>query len=380
MKVYLDNNATTAMHQEAVKKMLPYFTDIYANPSSMHDMGFEAREAMENAREFIAEHIGAEPSELFFTGSGTESDNIALRGIAFSKPKGSHIIISSIEHPAVLKTAQVLEKEYEVTYLPVSREGLVSIEDVENAVRDNTVLISVMHANNETGAIQPIAGIGEIARQRKILFHTDAVQTVGKLDIDVKGLNADMLSGSAHKFHGPKGVGILYKRKGIRFSHIITGGHHEKGIRPGTENVPGIVGMAEALRISSGADHERIRKLRDMLKNSIMEAFPDIIVNTPENSVFNTLNVSFRGVEGEALLLTLSQHGIMASSGSACSSGDLEPSHVLLAMGSDHMTAHGSLRFSLSAYNTEEEIKYTAAMIVKAVERIENISPYKKTE
>lgn len=379
MKVYLDNNATTAMLEEAVKAMMPYLTEKYANASSMHDMGFEAREGLEGARAEIAEILGAEPSEIFFTGSGTESDNIALRGVAISKPKGSHLIVSAIEHPAVLKTAKALENEYDVTYIPVGSEGIVNPDDIEQSIKDSTVLISVMHANNETGAIQPVEQISQIARDRGILMHTDAVQTVGKIPLNVKELGIDMLSASAHKFHGPKGVGILYKKKGVRFGRILTGGHHEKGIRPGTENVAGIVGMAEALKLSAIDSHEHIRELRDMLKGLVLK-MDNVIVNTPENSVYNTLNVSFKGVEGEALLLTLSQYGVMASSGSACSSGDLEPSHVLLAMGRDHMTAHGSLRFSLSRFNTEEEIIYTADILEKAVARIENISPYKKPE
>ncbi|PIP13814.1 MAG: cysteine desulfurase NifS [bacterium (Candidatus Stahlbacteria) CG23_combo_of_CG06-09_8_20_14_all_34_7] len=380
--VYLDNNATTKVDHAVVEAMMKYFTEDYGNPSSIYTHGQRAREAVENARKRVAKILNCEQRDVFFTGSGTESDNIAIKGVARKyKNKGNHIITSSIEHHAVLKSVEYLAKEgfiYDI--VKVNEDGIIDIDHLKSLIKPETILISVMYANNETGAIQPIEDIGKIAKEKGIYFHTDAVQGVGKLTLDVKKLNVDMLSLSGHKFHAPKGVGILYKRTGINPIPLFHGGHHELNVRPSTENVPYIVGIAEALNIAYRdieKHRERQMKLKERLKKGLIKNIDNILLNTPEKSVFNTLNVSFIGIEGESILFTLDESGIAISTGSACTSGSLEPSHVIKAMGRNHATCHGSVRFSLSKYTTEEEIDFTIDKVKSTVEKIRKISPYK---
>ena len=362
-RIYLDNAATTAVAPAVLESMLPYFTEIYGNPSSVHAEGRGARKAIENARRQTAAAIGAaSPQEIYFTGGGSESDNWAIKGAAFAnRKKGNHIITTAVEHHAVLHTCAWLEKQgFRVTYLPVDGEGRVTAQQVADAICDDTILITVMAANNEIGTLMPIAEIGEIARSRKILFHTDAVQAVGAIPLNVQELKVDMLSMSAHKFHGPKGVGALYVRKGIRLDTLIHGGAQERGQRAGTENLPGIVGLGAAITLATEnltGKAARIAALRDRLMDGILARIPDVRVNGPrEGRLPNNCNVSVRYIEGESMLLRLDLAGISASSGSACTSGSLDPSHVLLAIGLPHEVAHGSLRFTLSEATTEAEI------------------------
>ena len=361
-RIYLDNAATTAVAPAVLEAMLPYFTQVYGNPSSIHATGREAHKAVDAARRQVAAAISAQPSEIYFTAGGSESDNWAIKGAAFArKDRGNHIITTAIEHHAVLHTCQWLEKQgFDVTYLPVDEYGMVSPANVEAAITDKTILISVMMANNEIGTIQPIAEIGAIARRRGVLFHTDAVQAMGAIPVDVQALQVDMLSMSAHKFHGPKGVGALYVRKGVKLDVFMAGGAQERGQRAGTENLAGIVGMGKAIELAvagmadSGA---RITVLRDKLIKGILERIPDVKLNGhPDLRLPNNVNVSVRYIEGEALLLRLDLAGIAASSGSACTSGSLDPSHVLLAIGLPHEIAHGSLRLTLGADTTEADI------------------------
>ena len=361
-RIYLDNAATTAVSPEVLTAMLPYFTECYGNPSSIHSTGRDAHKAVDAARRQVAAAINADPAEIYFTAGGSESDNWAIKGTAFAKrDKGNHIITTAIEHHAVLHTCQWLEKQgFEVTYLPVDENGLVSVEDVEKAITDQTILISVMAANNEIGTIEPIAEIGALARSRGILFHTDAVQAVGAIPLDVKAMNIDMLSMSGHKFHGPKGIGALYVRKGVRLDTLIAGGAQERGKRAGTENLPGIVGIGKAIEIATRdmeANAARMTALRDKLIHGILESIPDVRLNGhPTRRLPNNVNVSVRYIEGEALLLRLDLAGIAGSSGSACTSGSLDPSHVLLAIGLPHEIAHGSLRLTLGTDTTEQDI------------------------
>lgn len=361
-RIYLDNAATTAVAPAVLEAMLPYFTQVYGNPSSIHATGREAHKAVDAARRQVAAAISAQPSEIYFTAGGSESDNWAIKGAAFArKDRGNHIITTAIEHHAVLHTCQWLEKQgFDVTYLPVDEYGMVSPADVEAAITDKTILISVMMANNEIGTIQPIAEIGAIARRRGVLFHTDAVQAMGAIPVDVQALQVDMLSMSAHKFHGPKGVGALYVRKGVKLDVFMAGGAQERGQRAGTENLAGIVGMGKAieLAVAGMADSAaRITVLRDKLIKGILERIPDVKLNGhPDLRLPNNINVSVRYIEGEALLLRLDLAGIAASSGSACTSGSLDPSHVLLAIGLPHEIAHGSLRLTLGADTTEADI------------------------
>lgn len=388
MKIhYLDNNATTRMDDEVLKAMMPYMTDNYANASGVYSFGQDARKAVEDARAVTAKFFNADnPREIIFTSGGTESDNIAIRGaVLANSAKGKHIITSAIEHHAVLNVCKALEKEgYETTYIPVDKYGVVNPDDVKKAIRPDTVLISIMAANNETGSIQPVSEIGAIAREQKVIFHTDAVQAAGKYPIDVKMMNADLVSISAHKFYGPKGVGALYIRKGVKVSAIMQGGHHENRKRPGTENVPGIVGLAKACELAmesfkNSKAHEKVKMLRDKLQAGIFEKIPEVILNGhPENRTENTLNVSVKFIEGEGMLIQMDFEGICASSGSACTSGSLDPSHVLLAMGLDHGTAHGSIRFSLSKYTTQEDIDAVLKVLPPAVEKLRNMSPFWK--
>ncbi|HIV00480.1 MAG TPA: cysteine desulfurase NifS [Candidatus Stercoripulliclostridium merdipullorum] len=381
MKVYLDNSATTAVDSRVLKEMLPYFDRIYGNPSSLHAFGREALKAVDEARKTIADCLNAKPSEIYITSGGTESDNWALKGaVRASKNKVKHIITSKIEHPAILETCRELEKDgVRVTYVGVDKDGRVSVEEIKNAVTDDTVLISIMFANNEMGAIQPIAEIGAFAREEGILFHTDAVQAIDSQEIDVDKLNLDMLSLSAHKFHGPKGIGLLYVRSGVKIDRLIAGGHQERAKRGGTTDTPLIVGMAKAMEISKAERAEnnlRIARLRDRLIDRALAEIPYCYLNGGrEHRLPNNANLSFGFIEGESILFTLDLEGIAVSSGSACSSGSLEPSHVILALGTPVELAHSSIRFSLGRETTEEEIDYTVEVLKKTVERLRAISP-----
>lgn len=381
MKVYLDNSATTAVDSRVLKEMLPYFDRIYGNPSSLHAFGREALKAVDEARKTIADCLNAKPSEIYITSGGTESDNWALKGaVRASKNKVKHIITSKIEHPAILETCRELEKDgVRVTYVGVDKDGRVSVEEIKNAVTDDTVLISIMFANNEMGAIQPIAEIGAFAREEGILFHTDAVQAIDSQEIDVDKLNLDMLSLSAHKFHGPKGIGLLYVRSGVKIDRLIAGGHQERAKRGGTTDTPLIVGMAKAMEISKAERAEnnlRIARLRDRLIDRALAEIPYCYLNGGrEQRLPNNANLSFGFIEGESILFTLDLEGIAVSSGSACSSGSLEPSHVILALGTPVELAHSSIRFSLGRETTEEEIDYTVEVLKKTVERLRAISP-----
>ena len=382
--IYMDNAATTATRPEVLEKMLPYFTEHYGNPSSIHGVGRDARRAIENARRQVAEALGAQPREIYFTAGGSESDNWAIRcaSKALAK-KGKHIITSQIEHHAVLHTCEYMEKQgYEVTYLPVDGEGRVSVEDVKKAIRPDTVLISIMAANNEIGTLQPIREIGQAAHEAGVLFHTDAVQAVGAIPIDVNEWNVDMLSLSGHKFHGPKGIGALYIRKGVKISNLIYGGAQERGLRAGTENLPGIVGLGAAieLAVKELPDYtQRMTHLRDKLIDGILSSVPDVRLNGHRTQRLpGNVNVSVRYVEGEALLMRLDLAGVEASSGSACTSGSLDPSHVLLAIGLPHEIAHGSLRLSLGTENTEADVAYVLEKlpgIVKDLRAMSALSP-----
>ena len=361
-RIYMDNAATTAVSPEVLQAMLPYFTDIYGNPSSIHSTGRDARRAVDAARKQVAAAIGAQPTEIYFTAGGSESDNWAIKGTAFAKrAKGNHIITSQIEHHAVLHTCAWLEKQgFEVTYLPVDEFGRVRVEDVEKAITDKTILISIMAANNEIGTLQPITEIGKLAKSRGILFHTDAVQAMGAIPIDVNAMNIDMLSLSGHKFHGPKGIGVLYVRKGVHPDIFMHGGAQERGQRAGTENLAGIVGIGKAIELATQnleANAARMSRLRDKLIDGILAEIPEVRLNGHRTERLpNNVNVSIRYIEGEAMLLRLDLAGIAGSSGSACTSGSLDPSHVLLAIGLPHEIAHGSLRLSLGTDTTEEQV------------------------
>ena len=361
-RIYMDNAATTAVSPEVLQAMLPYFTDIYGNPSSIHSTGRDARRAVDAARKQVAAAIGAQPTEIYFTAGGSESDNWAIKGMAFAKrAKGNHIITSQIEHHAVLHTCAWLEKQgFEVTYLPVDEFGRVRVEDVEKAITDKTILISIMAANNEIGTLQPITEIGKLAKSRGILFHTDAVQAMGAIPIDVNAMNIDMLSMSGHKFHGPKGIGVLYVRKGVHPDIFMHGGAQERGQRAGTENLAGIVGIGKAIELATQnleVNAARMSRLRDKLIDGILAEIPDVRLNGHRTERLpNNVNVSIRYIEGEAMLLRLDLAGIAGSSGSACTSGSLDPSHVLLAIGLPHEIAHGSLRLSLGTDTTEEQV------------------------
>ena len=380
-KIYLDHSATTRVDNDTAELMLTYMTDHFGNPSSVHSFGREAKKALEAAREKIAQAIGAQSSEIIFTSGGTEADNMAIRGAAIAnKKRGNHIITSQIEHHAVLDTCKALEREgYSVTYLPVDEFGLVNPEDVRQAVTDQTILISVMHANNEVGTILPIKEIGAIAKEKGILFHSDTVQSIGKIPVNVDELNLDMLSISAHKFYGPKGIGALYMRRGTKNMPITYGGAQERKRRPGTENMPGIVGFGLAIEKAVADLDNQIKfqtRLRDKLITGISDRVGDIKLNGhPTLRLPNNVNFSFRYIEGESLLLSLDMKGIAASSGSACTSGSLDPSHVLLAMGLSHEIAHGSLRMTLGKDNTEEEIDYVLETLPEIVERLRAMSP-----
>lgn len=380
-KVYLDNAATTALSPKVLEQMMPYLTTIYGNPSSPHSFGQEARRGVEHARDQVAKALNALPEEIIFTGCGTESDNTVLFGVAERyKSKGNHIITTNVEHHAILHTCETLEKRgIEVTYLPVDENGMVTAEQVANAITDKTILVSIMFANNEVGTIMPIAEIGKVCRERGVLFHTDAVQAVGHVPIDVKAMNIDMLSMSAHKFHGPKGVGALYMKKGIRLPAYVMGGAQERNRRAGTENVAGVVGLGAAIELATQNLEEsaaRMTKLRDKLIAGIAERIPEVKLNGhPTLRLPNNVNYSIKYIEGESILLMLDMNGIAASSGSACTSGSLDPSHVLLALGLSHEVAHGSVRLTLSDETTEEDIDYVLEVLPKVAERLRAMSP-----
>ena len=380
-KVYLDTAATTALSPKVLEQMMPYLTTIYGNPSSPHSFGQEARKGVDHARDQVAKALNALPEEIIFTGCGTESDNTVLFGVAerYAK-KGNHIITTNVEHHAILHTCEALEKRgVEVTYLPVDENGMVTAEQVANAITDKTILVSIMFANNEVGTIMPIAEIGKVCRERGVLFHTDAVQAVGHVPIDVKAMNIDMLSLSAHKFHGPKGVGALYMKKGIRLPSYVMGGAQERNRRAGTENVAGIVGLGAAIALATQTLEEsaaRMTKLRDKLIAGIAQRIPEVKLNGhPTMRLPNNVNYSIKYIEGESILLMLDMNGIAASSGSACTSGSLDPSHVLLALGLSHEVAHGSVRLTLSDETTEEDIDYVLDVLPKVAERLRAMSP-----
>lgn len=380
-RIYADNAATTKVAPEVVDAMLPYFTETYGNPSSIYNEGRTARVAVEKAREQVANAIGASPKEIYFTGSGSEADNWALRSTARAlSKKGNHIITSAVEHHAVLHTCQDLEKQgFEVTYLPVDKYGMVSPDDVKAAIKGTTIMISIMFANNEIGTIMPIAEIGKIAKEAGVVFHTDAVQAVGNVEIDVKAMNIDMLSLTAHKFHGPKGCGALYVRQGVKLMSFITGGAQERMRRAGTENVPGIVGLGKAIELATANIKEKQEKLialRDRYIKKVLETVPYSSLNGhPTERLAGNANISFEYIEGEGLLLSLDMKGIAASSGSACTSGSLDPSHVLLAIGLKHEQAHGSLRTSFGEDTTVEDIDYMVDAIAEIVARLRSMSP-----
>jgi len=378
-QVYMDHGATTPVREEVLEAMLPFYREHYGNPSSLHAQGRAVRRELETAREKIAEILGAEVKEIIFTSGGTESNNIALRGAAKKRGTTGHIITSSIEHHAVLDVCHDLEKEgHQVTYLPVDKYGKVDPQTVNEAIQPDTFIISIMAANNEIGTLQPIEEIGSIAAEHKILFHTDAVQVVGHLPLDLSKINVDFLSLSAHKFNGPKGVGALYIRKGVRINPVYIGGGQERKIRPGTENVPGIIGMSRALELASAGMEEKSEKLsqlRDRLISGLLKIDEVILNGHPEERLPGNVNVSFEHIEGESILLSLDLQGVAASSGSACSSGSLDPSHVLSAIGLDHHTAHGSIRFSLGYGNSDADIEYVLEIIPLIVDKLRRISP-----
>ena len=386
-KVYLDNNATTPVRPEVFEAIRPFLTEIWGNPSSIHWAGRNARGPVDDAREQVAQFLGATPGEIIFTSCGSESNNLAIKGAAaYYAKKGRHIITTRVEHPAVLETCKYLEKKGSpVTYLPVDRQGMIDLDEYRSAFRSDTVLVTVMMANNETGVVFPIKEMAAAARERGVLFHTDAVQASGKLALDVNDLGVDMLTISGHKLYAPKGIGALYVRKGVRLDNLIHGGHQERGRRAGTENVPGIIAIGKAAELARKELPQigpRLLKLREKLESELKERVSDVQVNGhPTQRLPNTLNMSFFFIEGESILLNLDMEGIAASSGSACTSGSLEPSHVLLAMNIPPENAHGSVRFSLGKDSTEEEIDYVVEVLPPIIDRLRSYSPlYKRSK
>jgi cysteine desulfurase len=381
--IYVDNNATTRVAPEVFEEMTPYFTELYGNPSSMHFFGGQVQQKVEEARERVAGLLGARPQEIIFTSCGTESDNAAIMSALQCNPEKRHVLTTRVEHPAVKNLVAQLKREgYRVTELPVDRHGLLSMEEVSRTMTDDTAIVSVMWANNETGVLFPVEEIATLAKSRGVIFHTDAVQAVGKIPINMAESQIDMLSLSGHKLHAPKGIGVLYLRRGTRFAPFVIGGHQEEGRRGGTENVPYIIGLGKACELAATNLEEknlRVKSLRDKLENGLLEMIGNSIINGDrEQRLPNTSSISFEYVEGESILLKLSDKGICASSGSACTSGSLEPSHVLRAMGVPFTAAHGSIRFSLSSYNTEEEIDYILEVMPPIIEKLREISPFWK--
>jgi cysteine desulfurase len=379
--IYMDHSATTFVKPEVLEAMIPYFTEHFGNPSSIYGIARDSKKAIDVARLQTAKALGADPDEIYFTSGGSESDNWAIKGVALANRKrGNHIITTQIEHHAVLHTCRFLEKEgFEVTYLPVDQYGLVDPSELEKAITDKTILISVMYANNEIGTIEPVVELGAIARKHKVYFHTDAVQAIGNVPMDVKGQNIDLLSLSAHKFYGPKGIGVLYIRKGVRIENLIHGGGQERRRRAGTENIAGIVGLGKAIEMATldiNRHNAKIRSMRDRLIKGVLEKIPNTRLNGhPEKRLPGNFNVSFEFIEGESMLLWLDDEGICASTGSACTSGSLEPSHVLLATGLPVEISHGSLRLSLGDANTEEDVDFVLEVLPKVVKKLRDMSP-----
>lgn len=379
--IYLDNNATTRVADEVLESMLPYFTQLYGNPSSMHTFGGQVGQRIRDAREQVAALLGALPEEIVFTSCGTESDNAAIHSALLTRPDKKHIVISRVEHPAIRALCSHLGTQgYKTTELPVHKNGILDLENLENSLTPDTAIVSLMWANNETGVIFPVEEAARLAHDKGILFHTDAVQAVGKIPINMKNNAIDMLSISGHKLHAPKGIGVLYIRRGTKFSPFLIGGHQEKGRRGGTENTAGIIGLGKACELAANniiSENMRVLQLRDKLERELLKKIPQSRVNGDiENRLPNTTNISFEYVEGEAILLLMNELGICASSGSACTSGSLQPSHVLRAMGVPFTMAHGSIRFSLSVYNTEEEVDFVIEKMPAIIERLRGMSPF----
>jgi cysteine desulfurase len=383
--IYMDNNATTKVDPAVLEEMLPYFSELYGNPSSMHVFGGQVGHKLSEARERVAAAFGCHPDEVLFNACGTEGDNTAIRSALASQPEKRHIVTTRVEHPAVLNLVKHLERKgYEATYLGVDEAGRLNLDELRDAIRHDTALVSVMYANNETGVVFPIQEIAEIAKERGVLMHTDAVQVLGKVPFDLKSLPVDFLAVSGHKVHAPKGVGALFVRKGTQFRPFLMGGHQEHGRRAGTENTTGIIGLGKACEIAQGnivRENSVVKGLRDRLEKGLLDAVPEARVNgATDTRLPNTANISFQYVEGEAILLMMDAYGICASSGSACTSGSLEPSHVLRAMGVPFTYAHGSIRFSLSRFNTDSDVDLVLAELPKIITRLREISPFKRTE
>jgi len=380
-KVYLDHNATTPVHPQVLEAMLPYYKGKFGNPSSIHESGRVAKTALEEAREEVAKLFNCSPYEIYFTSGGTEADNLAIKGVAFAnKNKGKHIITSSVEHHAVLESCKYLKREgYEITPLPVDRFGLVNPEDLKKNIREGTILITIMHVNNETGTIEPLQELARIAEEKDVYFHTDAVQSAGKIPIDVEKLPIDLASISGHKIYGPKGVGAIYIRKGTRISPLSHGGHHERSRRAGTENIPGIVGLGEAVKIAlkdMDKHNKHLKNLTETFFKKLRETVKDVQLNGhPEKRIASTLNISFKGIEGESIILSLDMKGVSVASGSACTSGSLEPSHVLSAMDIEPAVAQSSIRFGFGRENTTEDVDYVISVLPQIIQRLRSMSP-----
>jgi cysteine desulfurase len=379
MKAYLDNSSTTRVCTEAIRAMLPFFSKKYGNASSLHQKGQEASEALIRARQTLAKIIRAEPEEIIFTSGGSEANNLAIKELAFAQKEKKQLITSKIEHPSVLETCQFLEKMgFKVTYINVDKEGIIDLKELEKAINKDTFLVTIMHANNEIGTVQPIKEIGAMCKKHNVIFHTDAVQSFTKVPIDVKEMNIGMASFSAHKIHGPKGVGMLYKRKDIKLGKLIHGGHQEKDVRAGTENVAGIIGFVAAAEQMTQEDTDKMTELRDYFIDEVLKIPNTQLNGSRTKRLCNNISISFNYIEGESLLLRLDQKGICVSTGSACTSQSLEPSHVLLAIGLPHETAHGTIRFSLSKYTTKEELVYTIKQLKEIVPELRELSPLTK--
>ncbi|XWK91492.1 MAG: cysteine desulfurase NifS [Phormidium sp.] len=382
--IYLDNNATTKVDEAVLAAMLPYLTELYGNPSSMHTFGGQVGKAVKEAREQVAALLGAEPTEIIFTSCGTEGNNSAIRAALAARPNKTHIVTSQVEHAAVLNQCKQLESQgYTVTYLSVDRQGQIDLDELEASLTGNTALVSIMYANNETGVVFPIEQIGQIVKENGAIFHVDAVQAAGKIPLNMKTSTVDMLTISGHKLHAPKGLGALYVRKGVRFRPLLIGGHQERGRRAGTENVPGIIalGKASELALQHLDNVFEEKALRDLLEQGILNTVPDTVVNGhPTKRLPNTTNIGFKYIEGEAILLSLNQYGICASSGSACTSGSLEPSHVLRGMGLPYSVLHGSIRFSLSRYTKQAEVEKVLSVLPPVIERLRALSPFKNDQ